>query len=283
MAGVVAFIFHRDMSSVHSLDASSQSQFVVIPPPKQEPETIAPIPPLPPKSVSDPWVNSKDIYPDSALFGLDSLIDLRALIAYPVTEGSPTIFENLADLDYLPSTAFTDSPIAIYENHEDWMLIHSKTGWFWLLCRHQELMKGRNYDPKSGILVRWENPIETTDQTVTDSNLESKGWVVYSRIRKLEPIADELLHVEPSVHSKHMGRVKHGLLRTLEFRGDWVKVQEPSEFGDVEQEKDREEIPLLKVRWNPSRIGWVRWKVPSSVPNRPRMLFRGSSEYGIID
>jgi len=147
-----------------------------------------------------------------------------------------------------------------------------------------------------GCLFRcWNYPLD--DHVPTHPAPDAKGWTTYTEIEQIQPLPDEELRSGPSLESSSLGPLGSPIgnkreagapvemvpLKLLKFRGDWVQVQEALEVGRDQAGMDEEHIPLLKVRWNAGRQGWIRWRVPGPIPSSWAIRLRGKAEFGIID
>ncbi len=237
--------------------------------------------PLPPKFTSA-WTALKAVPEDAAEYALLPYpeANLLRLWAFNVNNPVPTRFGDISDLDVVPDGG-SPPGIAVYARNDQWCLVHSsKSGWYWVLLREAELKDVNEppYDnPSKVIYTALEFPKVTEDLLETDSN----GWATFNSITIIHPLEDEQLRSGPDLKSKSLGRVEGEYLRILERSGDWVRVQEPSKIKMVPAGEDR--VDYLKVRWNPKRTGWIRWRIPGPVPGSSIKRLRGTANFGIID
>jgi hypothetical protein len=242
------------------------------------PSVVLPIPP--PTSSISAWTSLKIVPAEACEFGLFSEVNLSRLWAFKVGNPVPIRFGDVIDPDYVPDGG-SPAGIAVYEKKNQWCLIHSgRMGWCWVLLRADELV-GMNdpplEDPSKAIYRAFEFPAES--EGIESSTPD--GWFTYTYLTIVNPKENEQLRVNANLKSKSLGLVKGEYLRILDRKGDWVKVQESLEIQMVPAGDDK--VDYLKVKWNPRRIGWVRWKVPGPVPGSSIKFLRGRQYFGIID
>lgn len=237
----------------------------------------------PPSSSScKAWLEVQEVSPDLAQWGFgDDLGTYSQFRAYPVRGGKPTTVSKLGRIDTLPEPANSCAPIAVYLIQDDWLLVHSDLGWYWIYCPLNRLAEMDSGNFRKDALSKWECKPKLETEYVYDPPRKPDDWIEYHGIARIKPVNGERLRSAPGLDSKDSGPVQTGYLRFLEFNGDWVKVQESLEIGWIPSAPDHSDI--LKVRWNPKRIGWIRWRIPGPIPGTFHQLFRGGERFGIID
>lgn len=243
---------------------------------------------FPPKLFyAKPWNSLKNIPPDCAIKQIDIItFQIGTLIAVPVTGGPQVRMCGIQDLDYVPSAWWDGSGIAVYKTHGDWALIHSKkSGWYWTFLDPKELERTNpnpDFSP-SHVLSEGLSSLEKLFNTkdIDRFSTNADGYRIYSQIRKIEISPGEQLRIEPNSKSKSKGYVNGEYFNILAFKDDWIQIQEALDLEMIPSADDHND--LLKVRWNPARTGWVRWRIKGPVPGSFRILLRGIEYFGVID
>ena len=245
-------------------------------------QTQANVPaPLPPK-LSSAWTALKEVPNDAAEYALipPPDVNLSRLWAFKAGGPAPIRFGDISGLDCVPDGGAPPG-IAVYERNNQWCLVHSsESGWYWVNLREEEL-KGVNEspfdDPSKVIYPALEYP-KVTEQILATS---PDGWITFSSLAIIYPLENEQLRSGPDLKLKAQGLVEGEYLRILERSGDWVRVQEPLKIEMVPAGGDKVDYP--KIKWNPKRVGWIRWRIPGPVPGSSIKRLRGCANFGIID
>jgi len=242
----------------------------------------------PPKAeFAIPWSKLIKVSPDCSVRRIDTLsFQVGTLIAAPVSGGRQVHLGEIRDLDYVPSAWWDSSGIAVYKKHGDWVLVHSKTsGWYWAFLDPKELKK-TNQDPEFSPSQVLSEGLDSLDYTLKDNDLDKfstdkQGYRIYSQIRTIEIPLNEPLRSKPNTQSQSLGHIEAEYCNILGFDGDWVQIQEPLELEMIPGGDDHND--LLKVKWDPARTGWVRWRIKGPVPGSYRIFLRGITFFGVID
>lgn len=239
---------------------------------------------LPPKALIESWVKfgkPPSDYASAALDGLEH--DLSKLWSW-----------NLIDQKAKPATGRYLNPewgygstawVAVFKTVGPWLLVfEEQEGWTWILLRESDCERlgwtGSNGDrsPLFSILQGphglWKpkHPLPEKD-----------GWVTYRTIDCICPVEGEVLRVTPSLNAKSIGPTKGSYFRLIKFQGDWVQVQEASAVRENQLGLPDDHMPMLQIRWDEKRTGWIRWRVPTKIPGVWSNRLRGKAEFGIID
>jgi hypothetical protein len=193
-----------------------------------------------------------------------------------------------------------DGLIAVFSTRHGWSLartesVHPEWVWVHVPDPTEEDTNG-NPTPQGGCLLKcWDYPLDA--HLPRHPAPDAKGWTTYTEIEQIQPVPGEELRSGPSLDSSSYGPLRSptgnksevgspvelGPLKLLKFRGDWVEVEEALETEGDQAGLDEEHIPLLKVRWNANRRGWIRWRVPGPIPGTWSIRLRAKAEFGIID
>ena len=135
-------------------------------------------------------------------------------------------------------------------------------------------------------LFKWPFALNPGPKIVSNSqihNPDDDGYVTYHEIERIKPCRGEILREQPSEGSKSLGPVKGEYLQLISFSGDWVKVIEPLDISELPNIVEGESCPLLRIRWNQNRTGWIRWRIPGPIPGTFHVLLRGREYFGYYD
>jgi|GEM_PF-919186 len=251
-----------------------------------------PVPTPPSNSLIQPWLDLKEVPTDLAIgkinISLGSLPNVwlwainsdkpeRFGDRFPMRVGSHRSFDPTIKI---PSgfdcpgwiTEWETEGLAVYAKYGPWHLIHSyDEGWCWLLLRDEELSINEDYrwsvyeEPWRNVFSRIQNPHPKVD---------SEGFISYYSIDTIQPMPSEILREQPNDQSKSLGPVTGKYFKMISFRENWVQIQE-TETSCLTEPKDANGPVVLKVRWNPNRIGWIRWQVPGPIPGTFQIRLRG--------
>ena len=259
-----------------------------VPPTKNEPESelVAgdpkPMPSPPPNSAIKDWLELKTVPSDLAIGHINNYdYDLRNLWLWRINDRRLDKFENRRDVDFdIWSTAIPDGWIAVYKTVGQWCLIHSEhDGWLWVLARKDEAV-GSEYERNPLYSDLWK---EIPRQRPQVKISVPEGYTTYREIDTIKPCEGELLREGPNTSSMSLGPVKGEYLNLLTFSGEWVQVMEPKNIEWVPNMVQDEPRPLLRIRWNPKRTGWIRWRIPGPIPGTFHVLLRGTAYFGDYD
>lgn len=288
-------------------NASVQPARIVAPSTQDEPkiDLQSPIDPPalkpPPIALIKPWLELKEIPTDLAIGCLwDSCAIFDDVLLWPVTSDKPVKFgkfrhpsgsQDRSEDGALRGANFFDYPawnnaaptrsIAVYVKMGPWCLVHDTSeGWLWLLLRGYEPIEHCGnpwsvYDePWRSALIRIQNP-----HPIENSN----GITNYVSIDKIEPMPNEILRDAPSLTAKEFGFVNGKFFKMTSIVGDWVQVQEASSVAFGLTLDGNNSNGGLQIRWNPKRIGWIRWRVPGPIPGSYHVRLRGIEHYTYSD
>ena len=161
-----------------------------------------------------------------------------------------------------------------------WCLIHSEhDGWIWVLARKDDAI-GSEYERNPLYSDLWK---ETPRLRQNPPKTDAEGYVTYREIDTIQPCKGEFLRQRPDASSISLGPVKGEYLQLISFSGDWVQVIEPENIKWLPNMVQDEPHPLLRVRWNPKRTGWIRWRIPGPIPGTFHVLLRGTAYFGYYD
>jgi len=241
----------------------------------------------PPASTCKAWLELQEVSPDLAQWGFgDDLGTYSRFHAYPVKAGEPTAVVNQTRFDTLPEPDNSCASIAVYYVQNDWLLVHSDLGWYWIYCPLDRLIKLDPSTYKSSALSKW--PFGSKPETEffkgsQTNGPDDDGYVTYREIDTIKPCKGEILRESPNPTSNSLGPVKGEYLQLVSFSGDWVKIIEPKNILWLPHTVEGESRPILRVRWNQNRIGWIRWRVPGPIPGTFHVLLRGRAYFGYYD
>lgn len=241
----------------------------------------------PPSSACRAWLELQEVAPDLAQWGFgDDLGTYSQFHAYPIKAGQPTAIVNQTRFDTLPEPGNSCAAIAVYQVQNDWLLVHSDNGWYWIYCPLDRLIK---FDPstyKRSALYKW--PFGSKPETEffkgsQPNEPDLDGYVTYREIETIKPCKGELLRESPNLTSPSLGPVKGEYINLVSFSGDWVKVIEPKSILWQPHTVEGESRPILRVRWDQDRVGWIRWRIPGPIPGTFHVLLRGRAYFGYYD
>lgn len=238
-------------------------------------------PPAPPPNSSiREWLELKNVPNDLAIGSLDGYNnDLSQLWIWIVDLAKFQRFGADLELDVIPPDQLSYGFIAVFYKNGPWLLTHSRSkGWVWVLLRENEL--GSQSIIEQTYEDHWYS-LKEIEQT--KHKPDADGFVTYHDIYILEPFPGELLREAPSLDSKSYGPVKRKYLQLLSFNGEWVKVIESESISWLPNKVEGEDCPLLRIKWNSNRTGWIRWKIPGPIPGSFQVLFRGTESFGYYD
>lgn len=248
--------------------------------------------PLPPKSLaSEPWLAVADPPLDCAEFKLEVEAfkpDYCWLWKPGTTEAVPLRSQNFLRMSLWAVPA--DGAVAVYSARDGWFLARVEQSSEWAWIQVPDPWRNDNPGKAGGLLVKaWDYPLD--DHVPTHPKPDRKGWTTYNEIEAIVPSSGEDLRTDPNPEATSQGPLRLleaptlGLrpLKMIKFKGDWVQVEEPLEITEDRSAVGPECIPLLKVRWNPDRVGWIRWRIPGPLPGSWSVRLRGTMHFGIID
>jgi hypothetical protein len=241
-----------------------------------------PIPSPPSNSTIKEWLDLRVVPSDLAIGSLNNYdYDLKNLWIWRINAKHLDKFENRRDVDFnIWCTAIPDGWVAVYKTIDQWCLIHSeRDGWIWVLVRKDEAI-GSEYERNPLYSDLWK---EIPHLRQNHSKTDSDGFVTYREIDTIEPCKGEILRAQPDASSISLGPVRGEYLQLISFSGDWVQVVEPMSTQWLPNMVQDEPRPLLRVRWNSKRTGWIRWRIPGPIPGTFHVLLRGTAYFGDYD
>lgn len=241
----------------------------------------------PPASACKAWLELQEVSPDLAQWGFgDDLGTYSQFHAYPIKAGEPTAIVNQTRFDTLPEPGNSCAAIAVYYIQNDWLLVHSDRGWYWIYCPLDRLIESDPSTYKKSALYKWpfgSKPEAEFFKGSQTSGPDDDGYVTYREIETIKPCKGEILRESPNSTSNSLGPVKGEYLQLVSINGDWVKVIEPKSVLWLPNTVEGESRPILRVLWNQNRVGWIRWRIPGPIPGTFHVLLKGRAYFGYYD